>query len=85
MGSITNLIIFLLIGLLAGWVAAKVIKNKSLGILWNMVVGVIGSFVGSFVAGLVGIGASNLIGQALIAIGGAILLLLIIGFLKKKM
>jgi uncharacterized membrane protein YeaQ/YmgE (transglycosylase-associated protein family) len=70
---------------LAGWVASQVMKGRSLGLLWNMIVGVIGSYLGSFLAGLLGLGGGNLIGQIAIAIGGSIVLLFIISFLKKKL
>ncbi|MCG9875213.1 MAG: GlsB/YeaQ/YmgE family stress response membrane protein [Leptospiraceae bacterium] len=83
--GLINLIIFLAIGVLAGWVASQVMKGRSLGLLWNMIVGVIGSYLGSFLAGLLGLGGGNLIGQIAIAIGGSIVLLFIISFLKKKL
>jgi uncharacterized membrane protein YeaQ/YmgE (transglycosylase-associated protein family) len=82
--DLVGLLIFLLIGLFAGWVANIVMKGKSKGILVNMIIGVLGSFLGSWVAGLLGFGGGNLIGQIAIAIGGAILLLVIINFIKKK-
>jgi len=83
--SLVNLAIFLAIGLLAGWVASQLIKGRSLGILWNLIIGVIGSYLGYFLAGLLGLGSGNLIGQIAIAIGGSLLLLILIGFIKKKL
>jgi|JI8StandDraft_1071087.scaffolds.fasta_scaffold464258_1 uncharacterized membrane protein YeaQ/YmgE (transglycosylase-associated protein family) len=83
--SLINLVIFLAIGLLAGWVASQLIKGRSLGILWNLIIGVIGSYLGYFLAGVLGLGSGNLIGQVAIAIGGSLLLLIIIGFIKKKL
>jgi uncharacterized membrane protein YeaQ/YmgE (transglycosylase-associated protein family) len=83
--SLINLVIFLGIGLLAGWVASQLIKGRSLGILWNLIIGVIGSYLGYFLAGVLGLGSGNLIGQVAIAIGGSLLLLIIIGFIKKKL
>lgn len=80
-----GLLIFLAIGALAGWIANLLIRGKSKGILINMLIGVVGSFLGSFVAGFLGYGSGNLIGQAVVATGGAILLLLIISFIKKKL
>ncbi len=83
--SLVNLAIFLAIGLLAGWVASQLIKGRSLGILWNLIIGVVGSYLGYFLAGLLGLGSGNLIGQIAIAIGGSLLLLILIGFIKKKL
>ncbi len=53
--SITNLIIFLAIGAIAGWLAGNLIKGGGFGLMGNIVVGVIGAFVGGFVFGLFGI------------------------------
>lgn len=83
--SLVNLAIFLAIGLLAGWVASQLIKGRSLGILWNLIIGVVGSYLGYFLAGVLGLGSGNLIGQIAIAIGGSLLLLILIGFIKKKL
>lgn len=83
--NIMGLIIFLAIGAVAGWIASQLIRGKSKGILVNMLIGVVGSFLGSFVAGVLGIGGGNLLGQIAISTGGAILLLLIITFIKKKL
>jgi uncharacterized membrane protein YeaQ/YmgE (transglycosylase-associated protein family) len=83
--NIMGLIIFLAIGAVAGWIASQLIRGKSKGILVNMLIGVVGSFLGSFVAGILGIGGGNLLGQIAISTGGAILLLLIITFIKKKL
>lgn len=83
--SIVNLVIFLGIGLLAGWVASQLIKGRSLGILWNLIIGVIGSYLGYFLAGILGLGSGNLFGQIAIAIGGSLVLLILIGFIKKKL
>lgn len=51
--DITPLIVFLAIGLLAGWLASLVLGGG--GLLRNLIVGVIGSFVGGYVLNLAGI------------------------------
>lgn len=70
-----NFIAFLLIGLAAGFLAGKIFKGKSFGILGNIIVGIIGSMVGGFVFGLIGLGANGLIGSLVTATTGAIILL----------
>ena len=59
-------------------------KGRGFGILGNIIVGILGAVVGGFIAGLAGLGAENLLGQLLIAVGGAIVLLLAISFVKKS-
>ena len=74
---------FILIGILAGWIAEQVMKRDH-GILVNLVVGVVGALLGGFIAGLLGIAWGGIIGQLVIATLGAILLLFILGLIKKN-
>ena len=51
-----NLIIFLVIGALAGWLAGVIMKGRGFGIIGNIVVGILGSFVGGWLLPMVGLG-----------------------------
>jgi uncharacterized membrane protein YeaQ/YmgE (transglycosylase-associated protein family) len=53
--TLTGLIIFLLIGAVAGWLAGRIMKSGGFGLLGNIVVGVIGSEIGGWVFFLLGI------------------------------
>jgi uncharacterized membrane protein YeaQ/YmgE (transglycosylase-associated protein family) len=79
-----NILWFLLIGLIAGWLAGKVIKGNSFGLIGNMIVGVIGALIGGFLFGQMGVSTSGLIGEILAATVGAIILLLILRFVPKQ-
>jgi len=86
-----NIIWFLIIGAVAGWLAGIVMKGrKGYGILGNIIVGCIGSLIGGFLFDLLGIRLSlgikyeGLITSLITAFTGAIILLLIINWLKKK-
>jgi uncharacterized membrane protein YeaQ/YmgE (transglycosylase-associated protein family) len=70
-----DLIGFLLIGLAAGWLAGRITKRGSTGLLGDLIVGVVGAFVGGLLFGLVGLQASNLIGRLLVATAGAVALI----------
>ena len=74
---------FLIVGLIAGWVAEKVMKRDH-GLLMNLIVGVIGAYLGAFIGSLIGIGASGFWSALIIAILGAILLLWIVGMLRRS-
>lgn len=78
-----NLIYALLFGALAGWLAGKLTKGSGFGALGNIVIGILGGMLGNFVFGLLGFGAENIIGRLITAVVGAILLLLILGKVKK--
>ncbi len=56
---------FLLVGLVAGWLAGKITKGSGYGVLGDIVIGVIGAFIGGFLFRLVGISAGGTIGSAL--------------------
>lgn len=74
---------FLLIGLIAGWIAEQVM-NRSHGLLTNLIVGVIGAYLGAFLFNLLGLGASGFIGAIVVATIGAIVLLAIVGMVKGR-
>ena len=75
-----NLIITLVIGGIIGWLASLLMKTDAqMGLLANIVIGIVGSFVGFWLAGLLGLGAGGTIGSYLIAVLGAVVL---IGLLK---
>ena len=57
-----SLIIFLVVGLIAGVLASYIMGRKN-DLLTNLLIGILGAVVGGFLAGLVNIGSSGLIGQ----------------------
>mgnify|MGYP006171184137 FL=1 len=78
-----NLIIFLLIGALAGWLAGVVMKGRGFGVLVNIVVGVLGAFFGGWLLPKLGLSFGGDMGLFITAFIGAVLLLAIIGLIKK--
>jgi uncharacterized membrane protein YeaQ/YmgE (transglycosylase-associated protein family) len=82
--KIMNLLWFILIGLAAGFLAGAVMKGHGFGLLGNLIVGVIGALLGGFLLGLLGIYTAGLIGNLISAFIGAVVLLALIGFIKRK-
>ena len=79
-----ELVYFLLIGAVAGWLAGQLVKGRGFGLLGNMIVGVVGAFVGGFLAKQLGIGTEgDVVGVLLTSLGGAVVLLLVISVVKK--
>lgn len=78
-----EILYFLLIGAISGWLAGNLWKGSGFGLIGNIIVGILGSFVGSWLAGSLGIGGGGLLWQILIAVGGAWVLLFIISLFKK--
>ncbi|GGA81096.1 membrane protein [Arenimonas soli] len=79
----TSLLVFLVIGALAGWLAGLVMKGRGFGILINMVVGVLGAFFGGWLLPKLGISFGGDIGVFITAFIGAVLLLAIISLIKR--
>jgi len=78
-------IYFLLIGLVAGWLAGQLMKGSGFGALGNMIVGVIGAIFGGWLFRAMGIGPDgSLLGALITATVGAIGLLFGIGLIKKR-
>ena len=80
---ITDLIIFLVIGAVAGWLAGMIIKGGGYGLVGDIIVGVIGSLIGGWLFGLLGIAAGGLIGSIIAAVVGAIILIAILRLIKR--
>ena len=79
-----NFLMFLLIGLVAGWLAGQIMKGSGFGLWVNLLLGVAGAFVGGFLFSFLGIGGDGIIASVVAALVGAVLLLVIIGKAKKK-
>ncbi len=75
--SLTNIVIWIIVGGIAGFLASKVLSGKGMGLIWDVVVGILGAFVGGWLAGLVGISVSNILVLVVVAFVGAVILLVI--------
>ena len=75
---------FLLIGLVAGFLAGKLMRGKGFGLVGNLVVGVIGAILGGWVFGLLQIATVGLLGELVAAVAGACLFLFIVSWLTGK-
>ncbi len=78
-----NLILFLAVGIVAGWLAGRIMKGRGLGLLGDLIVGVIGSFIGVWLFGLLGLSAGGILGLLVASIVGALLLLYVIRLVKR--
>lgn len=82
--TIESILIMLLIGAIAGWLAGMVVKGMGFGLIGNIIVGVIGSFIGGWLFAQFGVGiGGGIIGSIIASTVGAIVLLLVIKVIKK--
>lgn len=78
-----GIIVWIIIGAVAGWLAGLLVKGSGFGLLADIAVGIVGAFVGGWLAGLLGIGAgAGLIGSIIVATIGAVVLLLALRAIK---
>ena len=84
--TLTALLIFLLIGAIAGWLAGLIVRGFGFGLLGNIVVGIIGAFLAGWLLPTLGVGfslGSPIVTSIVYAMIGAIVLLVIIGLIKR--
>jgi uncharacterized membrane protein YeaQ/YmgE (transglycosylase-associated protein family) len=81
---INDFVYILVVGLIAGWLAGKIMKGKGFGLVGDLVVGVLGAIVGSWIYGALGFGAYGILGSIVMALIGALLLLYVVRLVKKR-
>jgi len=81
--DINSIVMVLIIGAIAGWLAGKLMKGRGFGIAGNIVVGIVGAVIGSYLFGLLGISAYGFIGSVVTATIGALVLLFAVNLIKK--
>jgi len=81
--STEHLLLFLVIGVVAGFLAGKIMRGAGYGLVGDLIIGVIGSFIGVWVFGLLGIAAGGILGLLVASVVGALLLLYVIRLVKK--
>ena len=77
-------IVWLIVGGIAGWLAGLVVRGYGFGIIGNIIVGIVGAFIAGWLLPRLGIviGGGTL-GEIINAVIGAIILLLIVGLIRR--
>jgi len=79
-----SLIALILVGLVAGWLAGKLIDGTGFGLIGDIIVGVIGAFIGNWLLAALGLFIGmGLIGAIISATIGAVVLLILIKMIKR--
>jgi uncharacterized membrane protein YeaQ/YmgE (transglycosylase-associated protein family) len=79
-----SLLWFIIIGIVAGWLAGQIMGGGGYGLLGDLILGVIGAVVGGYLFGLLGIAAGGgLIGSLITATVGAIVLIALLRLIKR--
>lgn len=75
---------YLLIGLVAGWLANLIVKGKGSGLLVNLIVGIVGGILGGWIFSLFGLFAIGTMGSIITSVVGAVVFLWVVAALGRK-
>lgn len=75
---------FIIIGLVAGWLAGVIMKGGGFGVVGDIVVGIVGALIGGWLFGRLGASAGGgLLGAIIVATIGAIILIFLLRLIKR--
>lgn len=80
--SAAGLVVFIIVGGIAGWLAGQIMKGRGFGLPVNILVGVVGAFIGGFLLGILGFSVTHLLGQIISATIGAVVLLYLVRLVR---
>ena len=79
-----GIIVWLIVGAIAGWLAGLLVKGGGYGLIGDIVVGIVGALIGGWLAGVLGISiGSGLVASIITAVIGAVILLVILRAIKR--
>ena len=82
--GIDSIIIMLIVGAIAGWLAGQIVRGFGFGLLWNIVIGIVGAFIGTWLLVTLRIlPFAGFLGSIINATIGAVVLLVIIGLIRR--
>lgn len=82
--AVETLLIWILVGAVAGWLAGLVVRGFGFGLIGNIIVGIVGAFLGGWLFGTLGIAIGvGIINTIFTAFIGAVVLLLLVRVLKR--
>jgi uncharacterized membrane protein YeaQ/YmgE (transglycosylase-associated protein family) len=83
--DIVTILLWIVVGAVAGWLAGVVMRGYGFGVLGNIIVGIIGAFIGGFLFNALGVGVGlGLVGSLIMAFIGAVILLFVIGLVRRS-
>ena len=79
-----SLVYTLIIGAVSGWLAGVISSGYGFGVVGNIIIGIIGAFIGTWIFSALGVSmGGGVVGTIITSVIGALVLLLVIGLLKK--
>ena len=82
--GVESIIIMIIVGAIAGWLAGKIVRGAGFGLIWDIVIGIIGAFIGVWLLTRLGVMPfSGFFGSIVNATIGAVVLLFIVGLIRR--
>jgi uncharacterized membrane protein YeaQ/YmgE (transglycosylase-associated protein family) len=78
-----NILIWIISGIVAGWLTGMVMRGRGFGLLGDLIIGLLGGLLGGWLFGFLGIVATSLVGQVIIAFLGGVVLVAIVRALRR--
>jgi uncharacterized membrane protein YeaQ/YmgE (transglycosylase-associated protein family) len=83
--STESIVVILVVGIVAGWLAGKIVRGAGFGLLGDLVVGIVGAFIATLLFPRLGIHlGSGILSEIIFSALGAIILLLIVGLIRGR-
>ena len=79
-----SILVWLIIGALAGWLAGELMRGDGFGFFGNVIVGILGAMIGGWLFGIIGLDPNyGFIGSVITSVVGAVVLLFVAGFFRR--
>ncbi len=78
-----NVLIWIISGVIAGWLAGLIVRGQGFGLVGNLIVGLLGGLIGGWLFGLLGLQATGWIGDVLSAATGGVVLVIVVRTLRR--
>jgi len=79
-----GIIWWIIVGLIAGWAAGKIMKGSGYGALMDIVIGIVGAVIGGWIMSMVGFGGGGMIWTIIVAIIGAVILVWLVRLITRR-
>ena len=84
MVGVDSIIIMLIVGAIAGWLAGQIVRGFGFGLIWNVIIGIVGAFIGVWLLRQLGFSPfAGFVGSIVNATIGAVIMLVIVGLIRR--
>jgi len=78
-----QILIWIVVGIIAGWLTGLVMKGKSYGLVGDLIIGLLGGIIGGWLFGLLGLAPTSWLGQILVSFVGGVVLVALVRLLRR--